>query len=84
MGLSISSKNILFLFSGLIGLNIILINTYAFSTSGYLEIPQILGFLVFLIFIYEELQNKSNLKNKYLFYIFGLILLFNCLTKEQS
>jgi hypothetical protein len=84
IGLSISSKNILFLFSGIIGLNLILTNTYTLSTSGYLEIPQILGFLIFLTFIYEELQNKNNFNNKYLFYIFGLILLFNCLTKEQS
>ena len=84
IGLSLSSKNIIFLFSGLIGLYVILTNTYAFSNSGYLEIPQILGFLIFMIFIYEELQNKVNLENKNLIYILGLILLFNCLTKEQS
>lgn len=84
LGFSISSKNIIYLFSGLIGLNIILTNTYAFSTSGYLEIPQILGYLIFLIFIYEEIENKNNLKNKYILFSFIIILLFNFLTKEQS
>tara|TARA_B110000027_G_scaffold19525_1_gene20448 strand:- start:2662 stop:4527 length:1866 start_codon:yes stop_codon:yes gene_type:complete len=84
LGFAISSKNIIFLFSGLIGLNFILSNTYSFSTSGYLEIPQILGFLIFLIFIYDEIENKYNLRSKNILYVFVIILLFNFLTKEQS
>tara|TARA_B110000027_G_scaffold30721_1_gene33869 strand:+ start:4844 stop:6649 length:1806 start_codon:yes stop_codon:yes gene_type:complete len=82
VGFSLTNKNPIYLFTGLLGIIFSLSFTFDQATSGYMEIPLGLGFLIFLYFYKELSEKKHSLKHEVFILTMttGLVIL----TKEMG